>query len=715
MATLVLLVFPGLLGVASAQYADTVAVGHSQMDGLSWMQITDSSGVPLANYTFVTDHGGVFDPGNTVLWTILGLEAIGYMTLVTTAIWFIGYALSFGWLDLFSSALHGVADALSRQLATPTMLITAATIGAFFVAWFVVRGYHAKATTQAVTMLFVAAIGPVFLAEPLADVLSPHGLLAQGRDLGLTVAAGLNGQQRPDPARLVPNMQGQLADSFARRPLQVWNFGHVIDERPSCALAWSSGVSAADEDRLKNGIEACGDSSARAKADDPSMGQVGTGLMLLICGGILLLFAVRLGIKVFKAALDTIYHGFMSIFGFAAGGFVYGPTQTFLVRNVVDGFVAAARMTVYTIFLAVYVLFLGNLFEQAEEQTIAVIVVAGVVELVALSQLKQLSEGLSRGNNWIANRVASAIQGPPAKSGVGGGTALGMGTSRAGNSMKGLNGLSALNTINASPVAAWVLGGTVNPLNPLSRARKKLEKTNMKTAPMNLEAQVWAQLSRENFMKKAIGRAEAAGIHTPLGVANLIDGLGDNGVPPAMWTGIVVAAGGSHQHAIDGARALSVQKASMSQDLAGFAPLQKAVAASLAVRNHETDRARLGMAAQAVVAADNFKRHASKPIDASNVDLKFANYVLNNADSEEAMRAITPRQWSEAGRDTRWHIGSQLAENHQAAARKYYQISADPQRTHLLAAAKADLATSTQKLMNVHRMSPSYRPDPWSA
>jgi hypothetical protein len=33
------------------------------------------------------------------------------------------------------------------------------------------------------------------------------------------------------------------------------------------------------------------------------------------------LFAAYLGLKIIKAALDASYHGFMSIFGFAAGGF----------------------------------------------------------------------------------------------------------------------------------------------------------------------------------------------------------------------------------------------------------------------------------------------------------------------------------------------------------------------------------------------------------
>jgi hypothetical protein len=249
----VLFVFPGLIGaVASAQLeAATTGGSVSEFDGLSWMKIRDSAGVPLANYAFATNHGGIFNPGATILWAILGFEFVGYMAIVTTAIWLIGNALRFQWLNMFGAALTGVADRLTGQIATPILLVTAATIGALCVAWFWLRGYHAKAVLQIVTMLGVAVLGPVFLAQPLADVLSSDGLLAQGRNLGLAVAAGLNGNNNPNPTQLVTTMQQDLADNFARRPVQVWNLGHVIDDQPACRSVWSAGMAAGDDGRVR--------------------------------------------------------------------------------------------------------------------------------------------------------------------------------------------------------------------------------------------------------------------------------------------------------------------------------------------------------------------------------------------------------------------------------------------------------------------------------
>ncbi|MFI5539511.1 hypothetical protein ACIA5H_24310 [Nocardia sp. NPDC051900] len=707
-----LFVFPGFLGaLAVAQDAAGSSSGTSGIDGLSWMNIHDSSGIPLSDYRFATGDESLFKPRATILWAVLGLEFIGYIAIVTTAIWLIGYALSFRWLDMFSAALHGVADALTGQIATPIMLVTAATIGAVCVAWFIARGYHAKATVQVVTMVGVALLGPLFLAEPLADVLSSHGLLAQGRDLGISVAAGLNGNADPNPTQLVATMQSDLADNFARKPLQVWNFGHTVDQRPACRSAWSSGVAAGDDSRVISGLKSCGDSAARAKAENPSMGQVATGLMLLVCGGILLAFAMYLGMKVIKAALDTIYHGFMSIFGFAAGGFVYGPTQTFLVRNVVDSFVAAARMTAYTIFLGVYVLFMGNLFAQARGQVMAVIIIAGTVEIVAVLQLKRLSSGFSRGNDWIANRFALAMQGSTSKSGSSGGTALGMGGGGGGKSAPGMGWvtpLSTLNTINSSPVTAWLAGGRVNPFNPLSSTRRTIERSTRRILASREAGYVEHQLSRTNWRGVAVDAAEqVGGIHTQIGVSRALKVLRDNKVPDSRIHAVLLSSGASHERVTNALTAYSVQESTASQNPYSFAPLQKAIAAAWAVDNHVDHEAHDAFAAQAVIAADSFVRHSNAPAPNANIDQAFVQRVEQNWHSDRALRAaITPDEWDGAGRDTRWAIGHRVATMHQEAAREYYANPNDINREALM--------RSARRVANLDHLDPDGGLDPWN-
>ncbi|MBU3066802.1 hypothetical protein KO481_35450 [Nocardia sp. NEAU-G5] len=478
-AVMLLLVLPmGLGAVATAQTTATTPSSVSSVNSaLSWTGVTDTSGVPLTSYVFASAGDSIFHPKNTAMAFMLGLEYAGWMVIVITAIWLIGYALSFKWLNLFGTALVDVSEKFSSQLATTIVLVTCATIGAFIVAYFVVRGFHAKATAQIATMLLVGVIGPLYLAHPMSDAMSSNGLLAQGRDLGISVAAGLNGTDTTDPARLVATMQTDLADNFARHPLQVWNFGHEIDTEPGCAQAWTSAVATGNEGTVKSAMQSCGDGSAYNAANNPSVGQIGAGILLLFAGAILLLFGAYLAIKVIKSALGVIWAGFQSIIGFAGSGFIYGPPQIFLVRSVVDGFIAAGEMAMYVIFTGIYVLFMGDLFSVAGGQVMSVFVIGAIVEIVAIVQLRHVGASMQRARQWTTNRLGLAIQGAGGGGGGGGGGGAGFGTGGAG-SMTAMGALGNISALNGNPLVAWAALGTPNPISPLSRVNKKMTQLN---------------------------------------------------------------------------------------------------------------------------------------------------------------------------------------------------------------------------------------------
>lgn len=466
----VLFVFPGPINAVSTAQSGTLALATAPNSATSWMNIKDTSGVNISNYMFVTDRGGLLNPGNYGLWLFISLICEIVLVAVTAAIWLPNQTLGFGWLNLFSVPLKAMAESLTATIATPIVMVTFATVGAFFVAVFTVRAHYAKATTQVVTVLAVAVLSPLVLADPLAEILSDHGLLAQGRDVGLSVAAGLNGDGNPDPNKLLATMSAQNADNFGRYTLQVWNYGHVVDSRPSCKAAWSAGMMAGDEERVKNGLKACGDTAAYAATENPSVGQIGAGLLLLLCAIIYLVFAAYLSLKIIWAALDAIYYGFMTIVGFAAGGYVYGPTQTFTVRCGLHGVVSGCKMCLFVIYASFYMLFMGALFRSANGHIMVVFVTAPVVGIVAVFQLRKFGQGLDSANEWVVNRVATAIQDGGSAQGAGGGSALGMGNAGAGNSMSGLGLFAAASTISNSPIASWLALGVRNPLQYGARA-----------------------------------------------------------------------------------------------------------------------------------------------------------------------------------------------------------------------------------------------------
>ncbi|MFI9414216.1 hypothetical protein [Nocardia gamkensis] len=516
-ALFVLFVFPGLVGAVSIAQTGTVAPGAAPNSATSWMNVKDSQGVNVSSYMLVIDHGGVFNLGNFALWMILTPMFALWLVTVTTGVWFPGQAMDFGWLNLISAPLRAMAQNLTVQIATPLMAATALAIGAFFVGYFIVRALYAKAVTQVVTMIVFAIAGVFFLANPLAEALSDHGLLVQGRDLGLSVAAGLNGNNNPNPRQLVAAVQATNADNFVRLPLQVWNFGHVVDSNPSCRAAWSAGMTAGSEDRVKNGMRSCGDGAAYAAVENPGPGQIGAGLLLLLCAVILLAFAAYLSFKIMWAVLDVIYYGFASIFGFAAGGYIYGPTQTFTVRCVVHGFIAAGKMAFFVIALGIYELLLGSLFRAANGQIMVVFVIGACVEVVAIVQVRRLSRNIDEANDWVTNRIGAAIHSGGSSQGAGGGGSalgmgLGMGNSNAAGSMTPLAMIGALSTINNSPLAAWAAGGRLNPLNPFSRVEqidKKNKKKGLKTKDLREAAHggLYDRVAAANAARRGVQRS----------------------------------------------------------------------------------------------------------------------------------------------------------------------------------------------------------------
>ncbi|MFE3445385.1 hypothetical protein ACFXNW_20345 [Nocardia sp. NPDC059180] len=509
-AMVVLFVFPGSVGAIATAGTGNLAASSSTNTALSALDVRDSSGVQLADYMFVIHVGNsLFNPAKAALALVIGLIFAGWIVIEGAVLWLVGWVLSFVWLDLIGSVMTGVAHSFTSQIATSIMLVTAVTIGGVIVAVFIARGLHAKATAQIVTMVGVAMIGPIFLADPLADILSSHGVLVQGRNLGLSVAAGLQGNTAINPDQLVATMQADMVDNFARKPLQVWNFGHVVDMYPGCKEAWSAGIQSGSGDTVRDNLQNCGDGAAYAMSSEPTVGQVGAGLLILLSALIMMYFAANMAVRIIWAGLDAIYHGFMMIFGLAAGGFIYGPTQTFMARNAADGVIAGARMAINTVFLSVYLLILGKIFEQAGGQVITVLVTGAVIQIVGVVQLRRLNDSLTRGNEWIADRFSGVMQGGQSGSGGGGGSGgSGMGLAGVTNSMGTgaavLAGMGALSTLNNSPATAWLMGA-VNPLNPASRRAERMRRTQIAgwTHPHMAESYPASFLNRVQFADAA--------------------------------------------------------------------------------------------------------------------------------------------------------------------------------------------------------------------
>lgn len=664
LALLALFGIPLLTGAIAAAQGPG-GINHLSMTALDWTGVKDSNGVLLSRYNFVTADSSLFSPVRTVLLLLVWLEFLGWWMLITLSLWVIGWVISFTWLNTVSKALDGVGHALVGQLATTMVMLAAVTLGAFFVAYFVARGNYAKAVRQIVTMLAVAVFGILILADPLAHVLGPDGVLAKGRDIGVSVAAGLNGNSAPDPTRVVASMQATMADNFARKPLQVWNFGHVIDDRGSCGATWSSGIMSRDTDLIKTGLYSCRDLDAYTVVTDPDLSdvllQMGDGLVLLLCGLILVFFAVGLSIRIIWMALDSVYHALLAVFGVAAGGYIYGPTQTFLIRNIVDSIFAGLSMAAYTIFLGIYVLVLGDLFREAGGQVFSVLVIGAVVEIVAFAQVRRLARSLDRGGSWVAGRFALATQGPALSGGgVGGGVGAGSGYALTG--LHAMAILTALNTLNTNPAMAWLLGGGTTAFSPLSRGRLAVDRQNIEIARKNwlINTHRRSQAYRDvvDFGGRYRVRNMNDGYDSPAGLMLAIDSHLDVGASREQIAGSLMDQGVSRERIRAAYSTLAAENTHIHTVTTGYQPRVKAAAAlKTYIARKDWDPLSSSTAlGQLRVRADNFVTNTPGAVDPASLDTNFQSAVARamtavGREDVDLSHYITDEMWNNASAD----------------------------------------------------------------
>lgn len=400
---LVALVFP----------AEAHAAIGPQSPLLYVLGVTDSYGVPLSRYAISTDYGSVLDGGSqAVLATLLEAEAGLFVVIGGVAIWFLMYVISFGFLpDLVQPVASVVQDYAGQIL--PGVAAIAAIVAATFVAVNILRGNLPRAASQGAAAVLIALIGGALVYSPISWVISDSGPLAQGRDvavsLGSNSVAGLD-----NTSDTLNRLEGTLATSFVRRPLQTWNFAGQPDSTPSCAAAWSEGVRSGDPDNIKDGIRACGasDSAAmKATADNPSPGQLGTGVLMLMFIGIFALFCAVLGFHIVLEFFRAVANAFKLLWGFAVGVIPGGP-QASLVNTFVAMLFSGVAMFGYitmTIFIGEIV---TVVFRQQGNGVVAMMS-ALILMMVAIRLVFAMSKSLKKSSANVASGVISSVGAAP--------------------------------------------------------------------------------------------------------------------------------------------------------------------------------------------------------------------------------------------------------------------------------------------------------------
>lgn len=395
--------------VALAFPAEAHAAIGPQSPLLYALGVTDSYGVPLSRYAISTDYGSILDGGSqAVLATLLEAEAGLFVVIGGVAIWFLMYVMSFGFLPDLVQPVAAVAQDYAGQIL-PGVAAIAAVIAATFVAVNILRGNLPRAASQAAAAVLIALIGGALVYSPISWVISDSGPLAVGRDVA--VSLGSNSiAGRDNTTDTLNRLEGTLATSFVRRPLQTWNFAGQPDSTPSCAAAWSEGVNSGDPDNIKDGIAACGasDSAAmKATADNPSPGQLGTGVLMLMFIGIFGLFCAVLGFHIPLEFFRAVANAFKLLWGLAVG-VIPGRPQESLVNTFVAMLFSGVAMFGYitmTIFIGEIV---TVVFRQQGNGVVAMIS-ALLLMMVAIRLVFTMSKNLKQSSATVASGVLDSL------------------------------------------------------------------------------------------------------------------------------------------------------------------------------------------------------------------------------------------------------------------------------------------------------------------
>lgn len=375
--------------------------------------VTDSYGVPLSRYAISTDYGSVLDGGSqAVLATLLEAEAGLFVVIGGVAIWFLMYVISFGFLPDLVQPVAAVAQSYAGQIV-PGVAAIAAIIAATFVGVNILRGNVPRAASQAAAAILIAIVGGALVYSPISWVISDSGPLAQGRDVA--VSLGSNSiAGATNTKETLSRLEGTLATSFVRRPLQTWNFAGQPDNTPSCASAWSNGVNSGDPDNIKDGIRSCGapDSAAmKATADNPSPGQLGTGVLMLMFVGIFALFCAVLGFHIVLEFFRAVANAFRLLWGFAIGVIPGGP-QASLVNTFVAMLFSGVAMFAY-ITLTIFIGEIVTVVFRQQGNGVVAMLSALILMVVAIRLIFTVSKSLKQSSTNVAAGVLNSVGATP--------------------------------------------------------------------------------------------------------------------------------------------------------------------------------------------------------------------------------------------------------------------------------------------------------------
>ncbi|BBZ31328.1 hypothetical protein MMAD_56230 (plasmid) [Mycolicibacterium madagascariense] len=362
---------------------NAVAAGGSA--ALGWTGLRDTDGVPVAFYFLsmvsvreaATNNGqdiSMLDPSTWMPWMAaameravdnataawwLGMIAGTFIFIMAAALWFLRFALSTGWLAAvatFAAPLYNAVNSLVNSMMLGPIAITICVTVA---GYHILRGQPGRGWAMLGTAGVLTVLLATVFSDPISDLYSDHGLLALGRGTGLEIAQAATGAPFASGGSLDAKLDALMANvvtAGVRHPLQVLNFGMVVDDVGGCRQAWNTaiiGAGGVDGPGPAHAMASCGAPQALAYAQRLGGSDATIGLLLVLVAIVVAFFYFYVGLSAMMVGIKSLYFGILVGPSFLIGMLGFGRALAFAKHCGTELFMHVVQLMVFEVYLAV--------------------------------------------------------------------------------------------------------------------------------------------------------------------------------------------------------------------------------------------------------------------------------------------------------------------------------------------------------------------------
>jgi hypothetical protein len=359
---------------------------------------------------------------------ILTVEAGIFVGIVALSLWVMRLTISTYWLTLFGEIAKAVSTAVITVTTRSGLVAITVPLGVFVGVLAIRRGEAGRGATMILLAILMPALALTVFSDPAGMMYGQNGLLMFGRRMGFSTAqafthngaiggGGFTGQ--------VDVLTSSLITHVVREPLEVFNFGHVIDRVGGCATGYSAalqdGALAASlrgsSDDPVRAMARCGDLAAVHYAENLDGTNVFVGLVLMAAAALFGWFMVSSGASVFMVSVKAIYTTAKLLPSVFAGG-VSGAAQQHAKATVWRFFKHPLEVMVLITFVSVMGLAVERLIsrplpaEMGGASPFAHILVMGGASMTALYLLRHIRadlQGRAPGHGFLGGAADVAL------------------------------------------------------------------------------------------------------------------------------------------------------------------------------------------------------------------------------------------------------------------------------------------------------------------